>query len=263
MAVATREYKDPPSLWWGMLALAAMPLLLALMLYLGAWYWQFTLPKEVRIPSVTGLDEQAAVTILEQRGLRVRVPVRRYDERLSEGKVLEISPPVNRVVKQGRSVALTVSKGSRWTTVPDLREMALEQSRRLLQRAELNLSEVAEVNHDQVPPGYTVSQQPASGERVERNTGVQLIVSKGPKVVEPPPTKSPEATTKYAQVEVLVPAGEFRREVQITVQDDEGMHEVYREWKDPGSRIITTVQGKGRVTVRVLIDGEQVQEQTL
>ncbi len=254
----------PPSLWWGVLALLAMPLIFAAMLYLGAWYWSATMPAEVQVPSVLNLDEQAAMTVLAERGLRPRVAARRYDEKHPAGKVLEVVPPVNRTVKQGRPVALVISKGSRWTTVPNLQEMSLEQARKLLVGAQLRLARVAEEYNEKVPAGYTISQRPQAGRRIERDSAVEVTVSKGPKPVAPPPSADDETgDVKYAQVEVNVPPGEFRHEVVITVEDDGGVREVYREWKDPGTHLTTTVQGTGEVTVRVLIDGQVVQEQTL
>ncbi len=250
-----------PSLWWGLVALLAMPASIAALLYAAAWYWQATAPREVQVPNVVGLDEQAAVAILRERDLRPRVPLRRYDEKHAEGKVLEVTPPVNRTVKQGRSVALTVSKGSRWTKVPNLGEMSVEQARNLLVKSQLTLAKLVEEYNETVPEGYTIRQFPAPGRRVERGTAVELTVSKGvrlPEELAPAPR-----TTKYAQVEVQVPPGEFRREVKITVDDDGGEREVYREWRDPGTTFTTTVEGTGSVTVRIYIDDDLVEEKTL
>jgi len=257
---AGARYAQPPSLWWGVLALLAMPVSLAGMLYLGAWYWQLTMPAEVAVPKVVSLDEEAAIAVLQQQRLRPRVTMRQYDEHLASGKVLEVVPPANRIVKQGRPVALVVSKGSRWTTMPDLGEMSLERARNLVLRAELRLAKVVEVFSEKVPAGYTVAQRPAPGERLERASAVTATVSKG---LKPPPEPEAGGETKYAEVDITVPPGDFRREVRVSVEDDNGLRDVFREWKDPGSHFTITVEGTGQVTVRVFLDAEQVQEKTI
>jgi len=178
--------------------------------------------------------------------------------------VLEAEPPPERLVRAGRLVRLTLSSGSRWSVVPDVRDMSIDRARALLRKAGLSVGRERAVYDSKVPVGYVVSQVPDSGEQVPRSMGVDLSVSKGaaPVVTEVAPPVAPD-TERTRDVQFVVPPGAGLQEVQITVQDAQGERTVYKLIHEPGDEIVKTVSGKGpHVTVKVYLSGEVMQERT-
>jgi hypothetical protein len=72
-------------------------------------------PSGVGIPAVTGLDYDAAASILSSLGL---VPERRdeFDDRAEAGQVLRTEPPEGTTVQPGSTVVVVVSRGPAPTT---------------------------------------------------------------------------------------------------------------------------------------------------
>ncbi len=250
-----------------------LPQLLELVLIIGfligsyhgvMWYWEHSAPREVKVPKVVGLTEREAEAVLESMGLRAAVVAHKPDEEVPEGAVLEAEPPPERRVRAGRLIRLTLSSGSRWSIVPDVRDMSVDRARALLRKAGLAVGRERAVYDSKVPVGYVVGQAPNPGERVPRNMGVNLSVSKGPAplVTEVEPSVPPD-TERTMDVQFVVPPGAGLQEVRIAVQDATGERTVYNLIHEPGDEITKTVSGRGpRITVRVYVSGEVMQERT-
>ena len=226
------------------------------------WLLVRTAPKEAMVPKVLGLTEEEAVRLLESAGLRVSLEATKPDEKVPEGAVLSADPPVERRVKEGRLVRLTVSSGSRWSVVPDVRDMSVDRARALLHKANLTVDREMARCDGKVPIGYVVGHAPKPGQKVPRGTGIELWVSKGP-----PP--EPELTgpggdediTRSTQVDFLVPPGAGLQEVRIVVRDQRSERTVYRNFHEPGDRVRQSVSGQGpEVVVQVYLSGLLVQE---
>jgi len=226
------------------------------------WYWEHTAPKEVSVPKLVGLTEREATGVLESIGLRAAVVGQKPDEEVPEGGVLLAEPPPQRKVKVGRLVRLTLSSGSRWSVVPDVREMSVDRARALLRKAGLSAGREKAVYDSKVPIGYVVAHVPEAGGQVPRNMGVDLLVSKGPAPQSPdvgPP--GAESALRSTEIDFIVPPGPGLQEVRIVVHDDQGERTVYRRVHEPGERIVEKVSGKGpRISVRVYLSGEVMQE---
>jgi serine/threonine-protein kinase len=226
--------------------------------YIAFWAWVVTGPKSVRVPNVVGIEDRAAVRMLQDAGLVPEVAEQRYDEDTGRGVVLSVKPPPNKVVRQGRKALLIVSLGSVWTRVPNLTEMSVSRAKELLAAGELELGRQREEYSDKVPVGYTISHSPGPGARARRGSRVDLIVSRGPV-----PEGVVERTRRSARVVVDLPPEGPWQEVRIMVQDDTGTRLAYHGWHMPGSKFTRTVSGTGTVTVRVYVGGQLVEERTL
>lgn len=65
---------------------------------------------EVKVPSITGKDRQAAEDELSHAGLNIRVRATRYSADTKPGTVLLQLPPAGEVVKTGQTVAVDISR---------------------------------------------------------------------------------------------------------------------------------------------------------
>jgi hypothetical protein len=229
------------------------------------WVWERTEPKEVSVPEVVGLAEAEANKVLGSLGLQAEVVARRHHEELPEGAVTAAEPPSGRKVKEGRVVRLTVSSGSRWAVVPDVRDMSVDRARALVKEARLTIGRERTRYHDQVPIGYVVGQAPEPEQKVPRGTAVDIWMSKGPPPQTDLPTDRPvPGQVRSTEVELTVPPGAELQEVRIEVQDRHGKQIVYQAYHEPGEQIKQTVSGEGnRVVVRVYLSGLLAQEHSL
>jgi hypothetical protein len=252
------EHKTLPSPIFGVLLLLVMIAGLAGGAYLAFWIWVETGPRTARVPNVVGIEEQAAVRLLQNAGLIPEVAERRYDENTRRGVVLSMRPPPNKLVRQRRKAFLVVGLGSVWTRVPNVTEMSGARAEQLLAAAELELGRQREEYSDKIPVGYVISHSPGPGARARRGSLVDLVMSRGPA-----PAGATEKMRKSARVGVELPLQGQWQEVRIMVQDDTGTRLAYHGWHMPGSRVLKTVTGIGTVTVRVYVGGQLVEERTL
>src|SRR5574340_218523 len=245
--------------------LIAIIAFLAIAYELTIWGWARTAPKEVSIPKVVGLQVKEAKGLLVSLGLTPEVIAEKASEETPEGEVLTSEPGVDRVVKVGRVVRLTVSSGSRWAKVPDVGDMSVDRARALLKQARLVVKREKAVYHPSVPVGYVLGQKPEGGAKVPRGTEMELVVSKGPEpateVINPDEsTPGPHTMT----VNLTVPPGASLQEVKIVVTDEQGERVAYQEYHEPGGEVSQQVTGEGpKATVRVYLSGLLVQEKPI
>lgn len=232
--------------------------------HLTIFVWTRTEPPEIAVPDIVGLSHQEAARLLESAGLRAELAVRRHDEEAPEDAVIGAHPPPGRTVKVGRLVRLTVSSGSRWAVVPDVREMSVERARALLNEARVTLGSQRTEHDDRVPIGYVLRQTPAPGQRVPRGASVDLWLSKGPapRVVFEQPGAG--RLTRSADIELPIPPGAELQEVRIVVTDRDGERTVYRGYHQPGETVRERVSGVGeRITIEVFLSGLLVEQRVI
>ncbi|MGK2320812.1 Stk1 family PASTA domain-containing Ser/Thr kinase [Gordonia rhizosphera] len=136
-------------------------------------------PREITIPDVTGQTEAAARTVLEQVGLKV-VTVS-GDSELPAGTVVSSSPGAGATVEQGDTVQITVSRGNMFV-MPNLRGQTPEQARGTLTGSGWQASTLTQSTRN-VPitssdDGKILSQTPAAGTRVRKDSAVSIVVGR-------------------------------------------------------------------------------------
>lgn len=103
--------------------------------------------------------------------------VEEYSSNHAEGYVYKQSPAGGRTVKQGQTVTLTVSLGTKYITMDDYAHMAQDAAMEALQNLGLYV-----VVHQQVDTsvavGTVIRTEPAAGEQVESGSSVTLYVSR-------------------------------------------------------------------------------------
>jgi len=136
---------------------------------------------KVRVPNVTGIGVNRAENALRDAGLVLGEQTPRFSDE-PEGRILEQDPPADSELEQGQAVDVVVSSGVEQTTVPVLEGLALPDARRALADAGLRVGNV-EPEESELPGGQVLSSDPPEGERVDRDSEVDLVVSSGEVVV--------------------------------------------------------------------------------
>ncbi len=129
-------------------------------------------------PELFGLDEEEALALLTDQGLRLAWSDEgdRYDERVPASHILMQEPRAGTLVKRGRAVTVVLSRGPRRIEVPQVTGEALQAALITLQAAGLRPGRTANV-YGKGAAGSVVAQQPAGGSRVEHDAEVDLLLS--------------------------------------------------------------------------------------
>jgi serine/threonine-protein kinase len=136
------------------------------------------------VANVVEQQEAQARATLEAQGLEVEVE-RRPNDSVARGIVVNQDPPGGTSIEEGDTVLLTVSDGVGTTEIPDVSGDSAEEAQSRLQEARLNPVLRPEASNE-VEPGIVIRTNPEAGERVDRNSDVEVIVSSGPAPVEVP-----------------------------------------------------------------------------
>jgi beta-lactam-binding protein with PASTA domain/tRNA A-37 threonylcarbamoyl transferase component Bud32 len=172
--------------WW--IPALIVLLILAVLgggLYLLASSLLSTNATRVKVPNVVGSREDAARRDLIEAGFRVD-PVTRVTSNPSEvGIVIEQSPDPETFLEKGETVTITIGKAPAQVEVPDLSGMTQDEAVAALERAHLSLGTV-ETQPSDLPEGTVVSQNPIPGDKVDKNSAVDVVLSAGPSDVTVP-----------------------------------------------------------------------------
>lgn len=131
----------------------------------------------VSIPDVSGKDQEAAKTALEDAGLKVGDITTEDSATVDKDLVIRTDPTAGTSVQRGSTVSLVIASGR--TSVPDLSGMTQDQARAALEEAGLSVGDVTQEDADGAAPGTVLRSSPANGATVERGSEVSLVLASG------------------------------------------------------------------------------------
>lgn len=239
--------------------------LIALMV-VAVMIWAMTAPSDVKVPSLVGKSLSQAQAIAADNKIELTIRSEQFNEDYPDNMIYYMNPAPGRRIKEGKSVDVWVSRGSRYARTPNLLKLSLEEAKDKISEAGLNVGEVSQEYSETVDAGNVLSQTPAPGTRQDRGQPVNVVFSLGAKpseVVsgEQPQQGKPKEPRSF-DVTFPVPQGAENQKVQIAVDDDFGENIAYSDTLHPGDKVQQTVQGVGdKITIRVYIDGKLVKEE--
>jgi serine/threonine-protein kinase len=144
------------------------------------------------------MNIESARKILDERGLVLdNNIIEKYDNITPEGYVISQIPLANSVIKEGRHISVTVSKGEEEMIVPNLIRVSLRQAQLLLESSNLVLGTVERRFYDvdssavdttapnadsllaPILEDYIISQNPLPETKVQRGSAVNISISLG------------------------------------------------------------------------------------
>jgi serine/threonine-protein kinase len=133
-------------------------------------------PTPVSVPSVTGQPIDTASSQLQ--GLGFQVSTNYVESGEPANTVIDQSPGPGQSAGKGSIVTLTVSKGPKTSTVPDVTSLDLGSAEQTLSdsgfRAHATVQDVFDPNQE----GIVLDQSPAGGTQAKPGTGVTLTVGR-------------------------------------------------------------------------------------
>jgi beta-lactam-binding protein with PASTA domain/serine/threonine protein kinase len=141
-------------------------------------------PERYPVPDLTGTELSAAKGELESVKLKIKQGDGQYSDTVPEGVVISTDPKANTQLKPGDTVTVVVSKGRAPITVPDVTALNINDARAQLQQK--GLSVVEQYKDSDQPADQVIGQSPKGGTGAEKDTEINLDVSKGPPLVAVP-----------------------------------------------------------------------------
>jgi serine/threonine-protein kinase len=180
---------------WLVVGLAAMALVAAAI----ATTIHFTgvLTPSHPVPNLTGTSQAEAAARLRPLHLHLQVTGTRYDARAPAGTVIAQLPAAVRL-KEGGTVAVTISGGPQPVAVPDVQALTATDASALLQRLGLKVA-VSRHSSMTVPSGSVISSTPNGGSLLPGQT-VHLVVSTGKPTVAVPAVAGGSLATAQASL---------------------------------------------------------------
>lgn len=241
--------------------------------------------EEVEMPSVIGLSPREARLNLTQAGFVLGDEEEVFNAEVGPNIVLEQWPEPGQTVATGIPVNLVISKGReaiRSFLLPDFRGQEYSQV------VQERLTELGLILGNSWPEystvyreGQVIEQNPSPGTEVQAGWKIDFVYSQGQARPTPQspnqeqgqsqtqqptlPSETPQWTHenlwKTLEVTIDIPNGP-NQEVVILVIDDFGAREIYREVHKGGTRVVRTVQGRGKdAKLQVYMGGRQFLDQ--
>lgn len=133
---------------------------------------------ETEVPNVIDLSHQAAEAQLREADLGVAMAGEEYDSKRPKGTVMNQIPSGGAIVKTGRRILLTLSKGSASAQVPKLEGFTLREARLLLEKEGLQPGGIIWYTDETRPDGVVIQSVPPAGTVMRLNAEVRLIVNR-------------------------------------------------------------------------------------
>ena len=140
------------------------------------------IPRDARVPNVTGLTFDEATRRLAERGFRGQRGDERFHGGAPKGSVLEQTPAAGSHDVEGTVVTLVVSAGQNLVQVPAVVGLSREGAEAALESAGFDVGDVTE-RPNPAPRGQVIESHPAAGAQTPMPSSVSLVLSAGSSVV--------------------------------------------------------------------------------
>ena len=140
-------------------------------------------PTLIEIPDLTGSEQAQALEDLQNLGFKVGIE-NSADASVPAGSVIRTQPPSNTVINPDSLVTIIVSVGPEAFPIPYVLDIETERAIYVVEESGFTLGQLLEVNDENIPRGFVISQNPVAGTKMSPGTSVDLVVSKGPSLIE-------------------------------------------------------------------------------
>ncbi len=144
---------------------------------------------QASVPNLLGLTQEAAVQSITDNGFNVGNVNQSYNDSYPEGQVCEQTPDAGKSADEGSKIDIVISKGSKpidQVEVPDLTKASdLEAAKKLIESAGLTVGTTSQETND-ADEGTIIGQSPSAGEKADKNSKVNIVVSSGPETESVP-----------------------------------------------------------------------------
>ena len=155
--------------------------IIALLILLGVIFGGYQLlgVGKISVPSLVGMSQSEAKEALSNIGLVSEVVEEVFSEDIAQGKVISSSPGGGGRISPDGTVGLVLSKGQERIEIPVITNLTPDVATQKISALGLTIGDINEVFDMKVESGFVIGTDPKSGEKVKRNSVVNIVVSKG------------------------------------------------------------------------------------
>lgn len=135
----------------------------------------------VFLPQVKGLDAVRALKLLGERGIPLQVTKWEFNDDIPPNHVVAQIPSGGRRIREGRTVSLVLSRGSRDVVVPNVLGENLSRAETLIRLSGLRVGTIGRLFDPKGLIEQVTGSWPLPKEKVRRGDSVALLVSQGPR----------------------------------------------------------------------------------
>ena len=140
-------------------------------------------PTLIEIPDLTGSDQAQALSDLQNLGFKVGIE-NAADSSVPVGSVIRTQPPSSTVIDPDSLVTIIVSVGPEAFPIPYILDIESERAIFVIEESGFTIGQLLEVNDDNIPRGFVISQNPVAGTKMGPGSTIDLVISKGPSLIE-------------------------------------------------------------------------------
>ena len=140
-------------------------------------------PTLVEIPDLTGSEQAQALEDLQSLGFKVGIENSAHPN-VPSGAVIRTQPTANTVTNPDTLVTIIVSVGPEAFPIPYIIDLETERAIYVIEESGFNVGQQLEVNDDNIPRGFIISQNPVAGTKMSPGSNVDLVISAGPSLIE-------------------------------------------------------------------------------
>ena len=140
-------------------------------------------PTLVEIPDLTGSEQAQALEDLQSLGFKVGIE-NAADSSVPAGSVIRTQPPSNTIINPDALVTIIVSVGPEAFPIPYVLDIETARAIYVVEESGFTLGQLLEVNDNNIPRGFVISQNPVAGTKMSPGSSVDLVISKGPSLIE-------------------------------------------------------------------------------
>ena len=137
----------------------------------------------VEVPDLTGSSQTEALNDLQSLGFKVGIENSAHPD-VPEGSVIRTQPPANTSTNPDTLVTIIVSVGPEAYPIPYVVDLETDRAIYVIEESGFTIGQKIEVNDDNVPIGFIISQNPMAGKKMGPGSTVDLVISSGPSLIE-------------------------------------------------------------------------------
>ena len=140
-------------------------------------------PTLVEIPDLTGSEQAQALNDLQSLGFIVGIE-NSADSSVPAGFVISTQPPANTITNPDTLVTIIVSVGPEAFPIPYVVDLEVARGVYVIEESGFQLGQQLEINDDNIPRGFIISQNPIAGTKMSPDSTIDLVISAGPSLIE-------------------------------------------------------------------------------
>ncbi len=140
-------------------------------------------PSVIEIPDLTGSEQAQALNDLQELGFIVGIE-NSADSSVPAGFVISTQPTANTITNPDTLVTIIVSVGPEAFPIPYVVDLEIARGVYVIQESGFVVGQQLEINDDNIPRGFIISQNPVAGTKMGPDSTVDLVISAGPSLIE-------------------------------------------------------------------------------